>query len=64
VPEVLAANVDPMQLARTTMIPAMEEVGRRFESEEYFVPELLLSGRAMRGVVAAARSFMEERHAH
>jgi cobalamin-dependent methionine synthase I len=53
-----------MQLARTTMIPAMEEVGRRFESEEYFVPELLLSGRAMRGVVAAARSFMEERHAH
>ena len=31
------------------MIPAMDEVGKLFEEEEYFVPELLLSGRAMRG---------------
>ena len=31
------------------MIPAMAEVGRRFESEEYYVPELLLSARAMKG---------------
>ena len=25
------------------MIPAMDEVGKLFEEEEYFVPELLLS---------------------
>lgn len=30
------------------MIPAMDEVGRLFESGEYFVPEMLLSGRAMK----------------
>lgn len=29
------------------LIPAMAEVGRLFECEEYFVPELLLSARAM-----------------
>jgi methylmalonyl-CoA mutase cobalamin-binding domain/chain len=29
------------------LIPAMEEVGRLFEANEYFVPELLISARAM-----------------
>jgi 5-methyltetrahydrofolate--homocysteine methyltransferase len=33
------------------MVPAMEEVGRLFECEEYFVPELLLTGRAMKGAM-------------
>ena len=28
------------------MVPAMDEVGRRYEAEEYFVPELLLAARA------------------
>ena len=32
------------------MVPAMDEVGRLFEQEEYFVPELLLSARAMKGL--------------
>ena len=30
------------------MIPAMDEVGRRFECNEYFVPELLIAARAMK----------------
>jgi 5-methyltetrahydrofolate--homocysteine methyltransferase len=47
----LAANADSMELVKTAMIPAMDEVGRLFESQEYFVPELLLSGRAMRSVI-------------
>ena len=29
----------------------MEEVGRRFENQEAFVPELLLAGRAMKGAL-------------
>lgn len=29
-------------------MPAMDEAGRRFECSEYFVPELLLSARAMK----------------
>jgi 5-methyltetrahydrofolate--homocysteine methyltransferase len=31
------------------MIPAMDEVGRLFEENEYFVPELLIAARAMKG---------------
>ena len=42
VQEELAAGVDPMALISETMIPAMDEVGKLFQEEEYFVPELLL----------------------
>jgi 5-methyltetrahydrofolate--homocysteine methyltransferase len=44
----LSAGVKPMGLIQEFMVPAMEEVGRLFEAEEYFVPELLLSARAMK----------------
>lgn len=33
------------------MTKAMEEVGRRFENHQAFVPELLLAGRAMKGAL-------------
>ena len=41
--QALAAGVDPLKLVQDFMVPAMGEVGRRFESNEYFVPELLLA---------------------
>jgi corrinoid protein of di/trimethylamine methyltransferase len=44
----LAANVDPTELVQKYMIPAMDEVGKRFECNEYFVPELLIAARAMK----------------
>jgi len=44
----LEAEADPNQLVREYMIPAMDEVGRRFECNEYFVPELLIAARAMK----------------
>jgi len=47
----LAAGAAPMDLIQEVMVPAMEEVGRLFEAEEYFVPELLLSGRAMKSAM-------------
>ena len=37
--EALAAGAVPMDLIQEYMVPAMEEVGRLFEAEEYFVPE-------------------------
>ena len=39
-------------------MPAMDEVGRRFECEEYFVPELLLSARAMKGSLELLRPLL------
>ena len=41
-----------------SMVPAMDEVGRLFESEEYFVPELLLSGRAMKGAMGLLKPLL------
>jgi 5-methyltetrahydrofolate--homocysteine methyltransferase len=47
----LAGGTAPMDLIQGSMVPAMDEVGRLFECEEYFVPELLLAGRAMKGAM-------------
>ena len=51
-------KVSPMDLVTNYMVPAMGEVGRRFECEEYFVPELLLAARAMKGSLAILRPLL------
>lgn len=56
----LDASVDPQSLIDDAMIPAMDEVGRRFEEEEYFVPELLLSARAMKAALELIRPLLTE----
>jgi len=54
----LAAGIEPMALVQETMMPAMEEVGRRFERNEYFVPELLLAARAMKAGLELIRPLL------
>lgn len=61
--EALAQNVDPMTLVTNYMVPAMDEVGRLFECEEYFVPELLLAARAMKGSLELIRPLLAEQGA-
>ncbi len=61
--EAIAEGLDPMKLISGTMVPAMDEVGRRYEAEEYFVPELLLAARAMKGSLALLRPLLAERGA-
>jgi corrinoid protein of di/trimethylamine methyltransferase len=56
--QALAEGVDPMELITKQMVPAMDEVGRRFECEDYFVPELLLSARAMKGSMELMRPLL------
>jgi 5-methyltetrahydrofolate--homocysteine methyltransferase len=58
--DLLADTADPATLIAEAMIPAMEEVGRRFECEDYFVPELLLSARAMKGALELLRPLLIE----
>jgi 5-methyltetrahydrofolate--homocysteine methyltransferase len=50
--------MEPMALIAESMVPAMDEVGRLFEAEEYFVPELLLAGRAMKRAMELLRPLM------
>jgi 5-methyltetrahydrofolate--homocysteine methyltransferase len=54
----LAQGVAPMQLIDDSMVPAMDEVGKLFDAEEYFVPELLLSGRAMKSAMELIRPLL------
>ncbi len=54
----IAQGVEPLQLVREGMIPAMSEVGRRFECSEYFVPELVLAARAMKSALEPIRPLL------
>jgi 5-methyltetrahydrofolate--homocysteine methyltransferase len=56
--QALETGVDPMILVNQYMAPAMDEVGRRFERCDYFVPELLLSARAMKSTLEHIRPLM------
>lgn len=59
----LAANADPQELVQKYMIPAMDEVGRRYEANEYFVPELLIAARAMKASLELIRPLLIARGA-
>ena len=54
----LAQNVPAIELIQQAMVPAMDEVGRRFECQDYFVPELLLSARAMKAALEPLRPLL------
>jgi corrinoid protein of di/trimethylamine methyltransferase len=56
----LEQSADPQTLIDDAMIPAMDEVGKLFEAGEYFVPELLLSARAMKTALELIRPLLAE----
>ncbi len=56
--EALTAGVAAGDILNEAMIPAMAEVGRLFEAGEYFVPELLISARAMKAGLAILRPLL------
>jgi corrinoid protein of di/trimethylamine methyltransferase len=56
--EALAAKADPLSMVTGTMMPAMDEVGRRFQCEEFFVPELLMAARAMKASLELIRPLL------
>jgi corrinoid protein of di/trimethylamine methyltransferase len=59
--DALAEGADPLDMISGYMVPAMSEVGRRYECEEYFVPELLLAARAMKGSLELIRPLLSAR---
>jgi 5-methyltetrahydrofolate--homocysteine methyltransferase len=56
--EALEAGVDPQKLVSEFMIPAMDEAGRRFECNDFFVPELLIAARAMKNSLELIRPLL------
>jgi 5-methyltetrahydrofolate--homocysteine methyltransferase len=58
VKQALAENIAPEQVLKESLIFAMDEVGRRFEIGEFFVPEMLISARAMKSGLALLRPYL------
>lgn len=56
--QALAEHADPQELITKYMVPAMDEMGRRFESADCFVPELLVSARAMKAGLTLLRPLL------
>jgi 5-methyltetrahydrofolate--homocysteine methyltransferase len=54
----LDANLKPGDILAEGMIAAMKEVGRRFEEGDYFVPEMLISARAMQAGMALLKPYL------
>jgi 5-methyltetrahydrofolate--homocysteine methyltransferase len=56
----LSAGANPKELLDNGMIAAMAEVGRLFEIGEYYVPEMLISARAMQAGLAVLKPHLKE----
>ena len=56
----LASGLGPETLLYEALIPALEEVGARFERGDFFVPEMLIAGRAMAGALEILRPLLAE----
>lgn len=51
----LSSDIEPTALLFDAMIPALQEVGRRFETGEVFLPEMLIAANAMQGAMTIIR---------
>ena len=56
----LDAGLQPDTILNDGMIVAMSEVGRLFEEGDYFVPEMLISARAMQACLTLLRPYLIE----
>jgi methylmalonyl-CoA mutase cobalamin-binding domain/chain len=56
----LALGLGPETLLYEALIPSLEEVGARFERGDFFVPEMLIAGKAMAGALEILRPLLAE----
>jgi len=56
----LAMGLTPETLLYDALIPSLEEVGARFERGDFFVPEMLIAGKAMAGALEVLRPLLAE----
>ena len=54
----LEDGMGPETLLFDSLIPSLEEVGARFERGDFFVPEMLIAGRAMSGALEVLRPLL------
>jgi methylmalonyl-CoA mutase cobalamin-binding domain/chain len=56
----LAVDLEPTTMLFDALIPALEEVGARFERGDFFVPEMLIAGRAMAAALEILRPLLAD----
>jgi methylmalonyl-CoA mutase cobalamin-binding domain/chain len=56
----LATGLAPETMLFEALIPSLEEVGARFERGDFFVPEMLIAGKAMAGALEVLRPLLAE----
>ncbi len=54
----LAAGMEAGTILNDALIAAMDEVGRRFEDGDFFVPEMLISARAMQAGLSLLKPYL------
>ncbi len=64
VKQALNEKIPPEQVLKQGLITAMAEVGRRFECNEFYIPEMLVSARAMKGALAILRPHLVAADVH
>ncbi|WP_316932494.1 corrinoid protein [Bacteroides fragilis] len=57
--EAISEGVLPNEIITNYMIKAMEEIGNRFEAGKVFVPNLLMSARAMKGALDLLKPLLQ-----
>ena len=58
--EALGMGMEPQTLLFEALIPSLDEVGARFERGDFFVPEMLIAGRAMAGAMEVLRPLLAD----
>ena len=58
--QALDEGVDPNEIINRYLIPAMGEVGDKFEKRKIFVPEMMISARSMQSCMDLAKHLMKK----
>lgn len=57
----IAAGTDPLEIVDRILIPAITEVGERYERREYFLPQLIRAAETMQLAFGRLKPLLEER---
>ena len=56
----LSQKVNPLVIVNEGLVPAMGVVGEKFKNEEYYMPDMLVSARAMKTAMALLKPLLSE----
>lgn len=57
--QAIADGIEPQSIINDYMVKGMEEIGARFEAGKAFVPNLLMSARAMKGCLELLKPLLK-----